>query len=229
MRCRLMVLIVGCWAVAGYGEQGPSATSKPLHYLHRYIFPELVQKMLQWPDQGTWEGDKRVRRDLALGHLGRDESIRWINTIISPDWLPPDPNALRSDMIMIRDEYVPPSSTSNPPPLSATHVRWSANGYDIRVTQTRGIMVIKLTPQTGQAEQAKTPDALKVYAKEMARRLFKDSYTLLLGAEGTREITHLRDAIIDYSFDCALISEMHGGLAAAQWSSSLVDLERSKK
>jgi len=173
-------------------------------------FPDLVQKMLKWPGQKTLNGPQRVYapKKGRFDPTPLENSLDWIQRILDPNWLPP--STVKDEMIFVKQEYGP---------LSASHVRWEKNGYKIQVTQTRGIIAIKLEPASSPAVPT-TQEALAAYAKGLCMRLFTDAITHRTyhgdEFESTR-LEGLRAKIAEYSFECALKRTVAGGLAAAAW------------
>ncbi len=66
----------------------------------------------------------------------RASSIRWIERIIATAWLP-DEGVLKDGLVMIQDEFGP---------TDTTRVLWQKNGYSVRVSQTKTVIVVTLAP-----------------------------------------------------------------------------------
>lgn len=187
-----------------HGESRRSPSNEPAtrDSASERVFPTLIRKMLQWPDEqaitARFTPTKKPFWPL-------DNTLEWVNKVIVPDWLPQ--RDLRADVILIRKEYGP---------LSASHVRWHKNGYEVQVTQTRGIIVIKLTPLTPQVNR-QTRESMLDYARSVAQQVFPDAYVVPAWVAQNNQMKDIHKTILDYSFTSAWIREVPGGLAAAPW------------
>ena len=119
-------------------------------------FPKKAEVLFSWPSETMISGTKHVTKDRNINTLrAYRTSLGWIEKVISPNWLPIDPNYLKNNLIMIEDEYGL---------IDATHVRWEHNGYAIEITQTQTVFAVKLTP-LGTVTVADTSTAKKQLAR----------------------------------------------------------------
>ncbi len=202
----MALVVVGALLQSVLGASPPVATragtsTRPV--VRDFVFAPLVRQMLVWPDEEKVSGPQRLPVP-AGAFWPVEHTLEWIAKTIAPNWLPEDD--LRSQIVLIRREYGP---------LSASHVRWEKNGYRIEVTQTRGIIVIKLTPMdSGIARAESLPD----YAWQMCERVIRDSYERedLMG--GKKRVSDIHGFIREYSFSCGWVGAVQGGMAGAPWS-----------
>lgn len=179
----------------------------------RCPFPNLVQKMLKWPDQEVLNGPNRLHPAKEGRFPPLQNSQHWIQRILDPNWLPP--STVKDEMVFVKQEYGP---------LSASHVRWEKNGYKIQVTQTRGIIAIKLEPAFSPAVPTTQKD-LEAYARDLCMKLFTDTFMTTFRKrpmDDPLRIEGVRAKIAEYSFECALKRSVGDGLVAAAWNPQLV-------
>ena len=124
--------------------------------------PERVVHLFSWPDVSILSGPNRVSGDETRRiALVKTSSIEWIKKVLNPTWLPTGERYLEENLIMIRDEFGP---------FDATRVEWQKNNYVIQVSQTAGILAIKLTPLKS-VDMGKTADQKRGFAKELCRQI----------------------------------------------------------
>ncbi len=195
-------------------EERAAAKARSLDEL---AFPHLAKSMLRWPEDKLLTGPQRVHGGDWRVAAARAQSAKWTRKLLRKDWLPADPKRLGEDTIPIRDEYGR---------LDATHVRWETSGHAIQVSQTRGTMVVKLTPLRA-VEVPETLEDKKEYARDLCLKVLVETTHKGMPGEGNPPI-RVRPVILDRSFSRGTVRDLPGGVVAGAPWKPMRDLEYQK-
>jgi len=131
----------------------------------RDAIPPKVENLMSWP-RPYKIAEKIVNPDASKeSRLASDRTLSWIQTIISPEWLPENPEKmLRSKLFLLRQAF---------DGLDASYVEWEKSGYRFRVSQTRTIIYIEVTPTSGKIAE-NDMGAMRKASRELAAKLIAD-------------------------------------------------------
>lgn len=175
----------------------------------------VVHLLNYWPDAAVLSGPNRVSGDENRWITWANKSsIEWIKKVLNPAWLATKEGVLRDKLIMIRNEF---------DEFDVTHLHWSKNGYNIRVSQTSGIIAIKVTPLES-TNMGETAEQKSQFAKELCRQIFnstgmRDGIRYSINEKGKRvkkpvkvTVKDLSTKICGYSFRPELIRQFPDGI-----------------
>lgn len=167
--------------------------------------PAKAAALREWPTSER-RASKAVHPELRLETWrARHGSITWIETIIDPQWLPPNPEEyLPAKLVLLENAYGD---------LDTSHVEWMTNGYLVRVTQTATVFYLALTPLPD-TTAADDPAAMRRMARDLASRVITGIPEVMsIGSDeanvapgGTRSV------LLRVSFDEATVKQFADGI-----------------
>jgi len=188
----------------------PSANS-----LNEAMPERVVHLFSYWPDATVLSSPKRVSGDenpwIALV---KSSSAEWVRKVLNPTWLPEEKKYIEDNLIMIRNEF---------DEFDVTRVQWTENGYNIKVSQTAGIIAIKLTPLESKG-LGETVEQKRQFARALARQTFNNTgmryglrYSVDEKGKRTKQtvkvpVKDLATKISDYSFRPNLVRQFPDGI-----------------
>lgn len=207
MKCRVLlyscVLLEGMVLASAFGNLEPAnitvariksakTLTEALPRPVRYATAEINATVLIGPRRIPIDGSSKV----AVDHV-----LRWINRTISPTWRPAKPAVLRASLVMIRGEDKTPD---------IVRTTWSKDDYEIEVSQTLTVMVIKITPKAG-TDMGKTLDEKIAYARNICSQVFADR-DKRQSVGKTVPVTQIVAKVCKYSFRPDLVRELSDGI-----------------
>lgn len=157
--------------------------------------PDAVSNLLLWPSSSVMEG-KRLSHDLIEVAYPKKQCREWLYKVIDSSWLPDK----KPEPILIKNEF---------DDRDVVRFRWLKNGYDIEVSQTASIFVMKLTPQDGHSMGKDDKEKLNM-AKELCLQVFAKQGRRWAGQGNTIAISNLAQKIASYSFREDTIQNLQG-------------------
>ncbi|MHC4867820.1 MAG: hypothetical protein ACYTEX_27430 [Planctomycetota bacterium] len=173
--------------------------------------PGQVAMLFAWPDLKSIPAEKIVEgTENKAAKRARRSSLKWIKKVIDPNFLPPSDKELDGKLTMVRDEHGP---------IDASHAEWEKQGYILRVTQSRTVLAISITPAgagatvTGDTLEAKSVSAAKVCERivadiRMVKATTREKEVINIVPEGTRKV------LLAKSFSEATITQYEDGIGA---------------
>src|SRR3989304_4468050 len=158
----MMILIsVSCISTNAQPVLKPNAKS-----LNEAMAERVVHLFSYWPDATVLSSPKRVSGDESSWiALVKSSSIEWVRKVLNPTWLPEENKYIEDNFIMIRNEFNE---------VDVTHVQWTKNGYNIKVSQTASIITIKFTPLQSKG-MGETVEQKREFAKSLCRQIFTNT------------------------------------------------------
>ena len=206
----VMLVCTTCGTINAQPVLKPSANS-----LNEAMPERVVHLFSYWPDAVVLSGPNRVSGDESPQlALVKKSSVEWIKKVLNPTWLPMK-EYLEENLIMTRDELGL---------FDVTRIRWIKNGYNVEVSQTAGIIAIKLTPVKS-VDMGKTADQKREFAKELSRQIVNNTgmrYGLRYGLDDKGKpvkkpvkvtVKDLPAKICGYSFRPELVRQFPDGIA----------------
>jgi len=207
----VMLVCIVCGTINAQPVLKPSANS-----LNQAMPGRVVHLFSYWPDAVVLSGPNRVSGDenpwIALV---KSSSVEWVRKVLNPTWLPEEKKYIEDNLIMIRNEF---------DEFDVTRIRWIKNGYNLEVSQTAGIIAIKLTPLKS-VDMGKTADQKREFAKELSRQIVNNTgmrYGLRYGLDDKGKpvktpvkvpVKDLPAKICGYSFRPELVRQFPDGIA----------------
>ena len=129
----------------------------PVRVVHLYNY---------WPNEVDISNPNRVSGD-ENRHTdwAKRSSIDWIKKVVHSEWLPNKAEYLEENLIMIRNEFGE---------FDITHIQWTKNEYSIKISQTAGIIMIKLLPLAN-TDMGKTTEEKMQFTKELSSLIFNNT------------------------------------------------------
>ena len=157
--------------------------------------PVQVTRLIQWPEESSMKDFKKLS-DKAGKELknAKPNSIRWINKILHPSWLPEEKDYFENNIVFIQDEF---------DFIDVARVGWNKNGYRIEISQTYGIITVKLTPDKND-KYAKTISERNKLVKSICRQIFCNVWYRFGINKNKKQakvkVTEIAEKISKYSF-----------------------------
>jgi hypothetical protein len=132
----------------------------------RTALPEKIIKLMSWPDIERLKKHIVQPEDSSEAMWAKRYSIEWILKIINPRWLPDNPKETLDDkLVLLEDAY---------DGLDTSHVEWQKDRYIFRVSQTRTVFYLDVTPTQGSIAEGKSDD-IKKAVRELTSIIIKDN------------------------------------------------------
>lgn len=196
MNANYVCRIVGCVAIATcvcglYAKDNSSDV--PINKDSKKIddnAPGEVLKLSRWPDQSVLSGASRLSGDSPEVVFAKNQTNSWSERVLAPTWLPPE----GTQVYFLQNEF---------DGRDVVRMKWQCNNYEVVMSQTASIFLIKLTPLNscgtgvdGAAKLAFARDLVLKVFKETGRRWSTDS----TGAGVEVPVPDLAKKITSYSF-----------------------------
>ncbi len=166
---RRIVLLALLPAVTSCQPQPTKAPTPPAQvkdYLPAKVnFLKELATSAPGPDRArvTDPNSKETRR-------ARGGAIGWIVRIIQRDWLPPDPNILHKQVVMIQNAFGP---------NDVTYSQWEAHGHILQVAQTATVMLIRVRPSSSDAAPQLTKETRVALARDTVTHLIRSQVDVI--------------------------------------------------
>jgi len=197
----VMIWLWMVWPAAGAGDYPLRRAANSINE----AMPERVANLFKWPDASVLAGPNRVRGDESR-HIryAKRNSLEWIRKVLSRGCLPTE-GYLEGNLIMIHDEFEL---------FDVTRVEWEKNGYRVQVSQTAGVMAIKVTPL--EAAKVEGVEQKKAMAGRLCAQFISDTGIRYGKVEKNRRtevpVEGLTEKILEYSFHPELVREFPDGI-----------------
>lgn len=174
-----------------YKKKGPTT-------LAALVGPEVL-KLSGWPDESVLARSKMESTGTSRAMIAKTEGRNWIGRVLAPSWLPPKHTEM----------FFSPSETRH---QDVFRMKWQSNDYEIEVSQTERILVMRLIPSDNKGTGANADDRLKT-AHDICLKVFTD-----VGRWWCPEISDsvpvsdLAQKIASYSFSSSTTRTLEGGI-----------------
>lgn len=159
-RLRTALTIVVLFPVGCFSQESSSGKPIEVRKLKEYL-PQRVNVLAESLDRVSLAGQKNVAdANDRYVRRAKEEALRWVFKTVRKDWLPPDPNVLRSNLVMLKDAVGP---------NDLAIVRWQKGDNAIAVAQTKTIILIQVRP---------TSESIRAETAKGARKLLARNTTL---------------------------------------------------
>ena len=132
------------------------------------LLPDVVRKLITWPSPDELKRMQVLDRNVLGVKAAWAACEDWIKNVLSPKWQPPQ-NAIQ---LIIGNEAKRYNETKR---YDTVRLRWENNGYDVQLTQTATVFILKLI-QFNSKPFGNSAEEQSANISKLAASIFSSSY-----------------------------------------------------